>query len=129
MANATAVINDDSFEIAEELLVFDSNDENSKINKWIDKLAQIRQNLQNRCWQLIDTLDATIDQHAKEMALCKQEHEFQLIKLNEKLVHRLELLNNSHNENQMKTAACQQVVDLLQSIQERKCHININICF
>lgn len=132
MADSVANIstNDDSFSIAQELLEYSSNDQCEVVTKWIEKLQQIRQNLANRCFELADVLDATVIQHAEDLENCKQRYEMKLNEMNVQIAQHLALLDELTNENTLKTTAYDRLVDVLQSMHKRKCHIFISaFCF
>lgn len=114
-------INDDSFEIAHELLDFQPNDENANSIKWVEKLAHIRQRLTERCRQLADSLDAIVAKHAEEMELLNQDHKQQLVHFEQQKSQFMATLAALSNENEMKTTACQNLLELLKGIHERKC--------
>lgn len=124
------VANDDSFEIAQDLLDFTPNDENATINKWIEKLAQIRQRLMERCRQMSDTLDEMVATHAEEMKQCVQQHEENLAEAENEKAQLLAFLNKLHNENNTKADECQNAFELLRSIHDRKyfCRFPNGIC-
>lgn len=119
VANISA--NEESFDIAQELLDFNSADQGKCMAKWIEKLAQIVHALTNRCRRLADELDAKIAEHAEEMSNLKRASEEMLNDMKDQINAHLASINNLNAENRTKTAECKRFTAILKGIKGRKC--------
>lgn len=118
-------INDDSFDIAEELLEFSANGDIENVVKWVEKLTQIRKKLASRCYEFAHLLDNMVVNHAEELKKCQQQCEEKLNEMKGQIDQHLKLLNKMHHRNESKTAAYNRIADLLRSVNERECHHNV----
>lgn len=117
--------NDDSFDIAQQLLDFNPNGDYANIDKWIESLALIRQKLIKCCYGLADQLEAVETKHAEDMKNSQQQYDAKLKEINDLADKHLAQYREVSNENESLKDSYQRFTAFLSSIRDGKCHIDL----